>query len=147
MSKSRFLVSIRSNMPSRGSITSNSNKYIRLFGLILVIICLGVLLSGCSTDSTLSAPGVSLSVTPQGQPQQVTTDVQLLVLLTVLSLAPAILILGAIFVCTRFLPERWSIGIGLAATAVAGAVSLLALQKLLGVNLWQTVRRKFQTNL
>jgi PST family polysaccharide transporter len=62
-------------------------------------------------------------------------------------LAPTILILGAIFGCTRFLPERWSIGIGLAATAVAGAVSLLALQKLLGVNLWQTVRRKFQTNL
>jgi PST family polysaccharide transporter len=62
-------------------------------------------------------------------------------------LVPAILILGAIFVCTRFLPERWSIGIGLVATAVAGVVSLLALQKLLGVNLWQAVRRKFQTNL
>ena len=59
-------------------------------------------------------------------------------------LGPAVLILGAIFGCTRFLPERWSIGIGLAATAVAGVVSLLALQKLLGVNLWQTVRRKFQ---
>jgi PST family polysaccharide transporter len=59
-------------------------------------------------------------------------------------LAPAILVLGAIFGCTRFLPERWSIGIGLVATAVASAASLLALQKLLGVNLWQAVRRKFQ---
>ena len=59
-------------------------------------------------------------------------------------LAPTVLILGAIFVCTRFLPVRWSVGIGLAATAVASAASLLALQKLLGVNLWQTVRRKFR---
>jgi hypothetical protein len=35
-------------------------------------------------------------------------------------------------------------GIGLVATAVAGVASLLALQKLLGVNLWRTVRRKLQ---
>jgi PST family polysaccharide transporter len=57
-------------------------------------------------------------------------------------LAPAVLILGAIFVCTRFLPERWSIGIGLAATAFAGAASLLALQKLLGVNLLARIQSK-----
>ncbi len=59
-------------------------------------------------------------------------------------LVPAVLILGAIFACTRFLPERWSIGIGLTATAAASVASLLALQHLLGVNLWQVVRRKFQ---
>ena len=59
-------------------------------------------------------------------------------------LAPAVLILGIIFCSSRFLPERWSTGIGLAATAVACVVCLLALQRLLGVNLWQTVRRKFQ---
>jgi PST family polysaccharide transporter len=58
--------------------------------------------------------------------------------------APAILILGAVFGCARFLPARWSLCIGLAATALAGAACLLALQKLLGVNLWQAVRRKFQ---
>jgi PST family polysaccharide transporter len=62
-------------------------------------------------------------------------------------LAPAVLILGVIFVCTRFLPERWGLGIGLVATTVVGTASLLALQKLLGVSLWQTARRKFQTNL
>jgi PST family polysaccharide transporter len=59
-------------------------------------------------------------------------------------LAPAFLIVVAIFACTRFLPGRWGVGIGLAATAMAGMASLLALQKLLGVNLWQAVRRKFQ---
>jgi PST family polysaccharide transporter len=58
--------------------------------------------------------------------------------------APAILILGVIFCCTRFLPEGWSRCIGLAATVMAGVGSLLALQKLLNVNLWQAVRRKFQ---
>ena len=62
-------------------------------------------------------------------------------------IVPAVLILGAIFGCTRFLPERWSVGIGLAATALAGVASVLALQKLLGVNLWQTVRRKLQPDL
>jgi len=59
-------------------------------------------------------------------------------------LAPAVLVLGVIFVCTRFLPEQWGLCVGLAVTAVAGAAALLALQKLLGVNLCQTVRRKFQ---
>ncbi|MGA2556278.1 MAG: O-antigen translocase [Verrucomicrobiota bacterium] len=59
-------------------------------------------------------------------------------------LAPAIAIQGLVFACSRFRPGAWSLGIGLAATVAAGVVSLLALQKLLGVNLWQGVRRKFQ---
>jgi PST family polysaccharide transporter len=57
-------------------------------------------------------------------------------------LGPAVLILGAIFGCTRFLPEVWALYIGSAATCAAGVASLLALQKLLGVNLWDTVLRK-----
>ena len=59
-------------------------------------------------------------------------------------LALAVLILGAIFGCTRFLPEVWGVCVGLAATVAGGAASLLALQKLLGVNLWQTLLRKLQ---
>jgi PST family polysaccharide transporter len=59
-------------------------------------------------------------------------------------LAPTILILGTIFLCTRFLPEWWSIGIGLLATAAAGLASLHVLQKLLGVSLWQRLCRKLQ---
>jgi PST family polysaccharide transporter len=58
-------------------------------------------------------------------------------------LAPAMLILGFIFVCSRLLPESWSIVIGLIATAGSAAVSLLTLQKLLSVNIWQSVWRKF----
>jgi enterobacterial common antigen flippase len=62
-------------------------------------------------------------------------------------LGPATMILAAMFVCTRLLPEHWSIGIGLAATALAGVTSLLALQKLLGVNLVERVRAKFGLGL
>lgn len=54
---------------------------------------LSVLLSGCS-----AAPGVSLTIDPQAsEPQQVASGVKLLVLMTVLSLAPAILILATSF--------------------------------------------------
>jgi flagellar biosynthetic protein FliP len=80
---------------STGSSTSSRRKKL-LFGILLLVI-LSLFLSGCSTDSNLSAPGVSLSVDPQGSPKEVTTGVQLLVLTTVLSLAPAILILGTSF--------------------------------------------------
>ncbi|MCL4559585.1 MAG: flagellar type III secretion system pore protein FliP [Chloroflexi bacterium] len=54
-------------------------------------------LSACATSPELAAPGVTLSVQQAGEPQQVTGGVQLLVLLTVLSLAPAILILATSF--------------------------------------------------
>ncbi|MDR3578306.1 MAG: flagellar type III secretion system pore protein FliP [Anaerolineaceae bacterium] len=94
---SPFLVLHQSKILNKNVVRSKSNKFMRFFGILLVIVCLAALMSGCSTDSTLAAPGVSLTVTPQGQPQQITTDVQLLVLLTVLSLAPAILILATSF--------------------------------------------------
>jgi flagellar biosynthetic protein FliP len=45
----------------------------------------------------MTAPGVTLTVDPAGQPQQVASGVQLLLLLTVLSIAPAILILATSF--------------------------------------------------
>lgn len=54
-------------------------------------------LTACAGTPELSAPGVTLSVTQGGQPQEVATGVQLLVLLTVLSVAPAILILATSF--------------------------------------------------
>jgi flagellar biosynthesis protein FliP len=65
--------------------------------VILVFVVLMFLLSSCAANPAMSAPGVTLSVTPDGQPQQVTSGVQLLVLLTVLSVAPTILILATSF--------------------------------------------------
>ncbi len=68
--------------------------------ITLVLLGLAVfsfLLAGCAGDPNLTAPGVTLSVNPQGEPKQVTSGVQLLVLLTVLSLAPSILILATSF--------------------------------------------------
>ena len=67
---------------------------------ILLAISFFILLIGltsCDTSSSLTAPGVTFSLTPANDPTQVTSGVQLLVLLTVLSLAPSILILGTSF--------------------------------------------------
>lgn len=64
---------------------------------ILIIASLGILLAACSGVDDWSAPGVSLSVDPEGDAKEVSTGVQLLVLLTVLSLAPTILVLTTSF--------------------------------------------------
>ncbi len=62
---------------------------------ILTLALLTLLLTSCSTAS---APGVSLTIDPGAtEPKQVTSGVQLLVLMTVLSLAPTILILATSF--------------------------------------------------
>lgn len=60
---------------------------------VSIILIFGVLLSGCA-----AAPGVSLTVDSQSpEPKQVTSGVQLLALMTVLSLAPSVLILATSF--------------------------------------------------
>lgn len=67
---------------------------------LFIILALTLLLFGltsCDSTSEISAPGVTFSVASADDPTQVTTGVQLLVLLTVLSLAPSILILGTSF--------------------------------------------------
>jgi flagellar biosynthetic protein FliP len=65
----------------------------KTFLVIIILLLLGIFLSGCS-----AAPGVSLTVDGQSpEPKQVTSGVQLLVLMTVLSLAPTILILATSF--------------------------------------------------
>ena len=61
--------------------------------LIVFILFSGILVSGCAT-----APGVSLTIDSQSpDPKQVTSGVQLLGLMTVLSLAPTVLILATSF--------------------------------------------------
>jgi flagellar biosynthesis protein FliP len=65
--------------------------------LIFLFVLTGMLFSGCTGEPTLTAPGVTLTVGQANDPKQVTSGVQLLVLLTVLSLAPTILILGTCF--------------------------------------------------
>ncbi len=68
---------------------------LKIFAVLVLITILGLSLSSCSG---VSAPGVTLTVDPQSpEPQQVTSGVQLLVLMTVLSLAPAVLILATSF--------------------------------------------------
>lgn len=65
--------------------------------LIGLLVLLAVVSAGCSSNPELSAPGVTLTLDPAGGPSQVNTGVQLLVLMTVLSVAPSILILATSF--------------------------------------------------
>jgi flagellar biosynthetic protein FliP len=65
--------------------------------IVLMIALLALGLAGCTGSDQFAAPGVTLSVDPAGEPRQVSSGVQLLVLLTVLSLAPSILILATSF--------------------------------------------------
>jgi flagellar biosynthesis protein FliP len=70
-------------------------KYWLLF-LLFAFITLSI--TACSGSPALAAPGVTLTINPNSpQPQQVSSGVQLLVLLTVLSIAPSILILATSF--------------------------------------------------
>jgi flagellar biosynthetic protein FliP len=73
---------------------SNTSKLV----LLAMISVLALLLAGCTTSQGVSAPGVTLTLNPDGsQPQEVTTGVQLLVLLTVLSIAPSVMMLATSF--------------------------------------------------
>lgn len=69
----------------------------RKIQILLIAAILALALTACAGDSQLSAPGVTLNIDPSGNPQQVNSGVQLLVLITVLSLAPSILILATSF--------------------------------------------------
>lgn len=82
-----------SSKSSQGVKALFRNPRSRVFLYLGALLVLSVLLSGCS-----AAPGVSLTIDPQAsEPQQVTSGVKLLVLMTVLSLAPAVLILATSF--------------------------------------------------
>ncbi|MCE1253008.1 MAG: flagellar type III secretion system pore protein FliP [Anaerolineae bacterium] len=72
-------------------------KQKRLLLKILLVLLPLLLLTACSGTPQLTAPGVTLTVGEANQPENVNTGVQLLVLLTVLSLAPSIIIMATSF--------------------------------------------------
>lgn len=72
---------------------SSSRKWI----LILIALLAVLTLTSCAGSPELQSPGVTLTVGKANEPQQVSSAVQLLVLLTVLSIAPSILILATSF--------------------------------------------------
>ncbi|HEX2993789.1 MAG TPA: flagellar type III secretion system pore protein FliP [Anaerolineales bacterium] len=72
---------------------SASRRWIKPLLCLVLIVIVSSFLAGCA-----EAPGVSLTVDGQSpEPQQVTSGVKLLFLMTVLSLAPAVLILATSF--------------------------------------------------
>ena len=100
---------------------------------LLLILSLSAILFGltsCESSSALSAPGVTFSLTSADNPQQVTSGVQLLVLLTVLSLAPSIMVL-----CTSF--TRIVIVLSMVRNAI-GTASIPPNQVIIGLSLLLT---------
>ncbi|NLF50408.1 MAG: flagellar type III secretion system pore protein FliP [Leptolinea sp.] len=69
----------------------------RFFWAAIALMLLTVILSGCAGMTETTAPGVTLTLDPTGESKEVASGVQLLVLLTVLSLAPSILVLATSF--------------------------------------------------
>lgn len=65
--------------------------------LTISLIFAAFFLTGCSAESQWSTPGLTLTVEPAGQPKQVSSGVQLLVLITILSLAPSLLVMTTSF--------------------------------------------------
>ena len=63
---------------------------------LALMLLLALMLSGCA-GTDVAAPGVTLTLDPAGEPEQVSSGVQLLVLLTVLSIAPSVLLLTTSF--------------------------------------------------
>jgi len=79
--------------PAKDSAKRRDRLPSRSIIFIVLVLVFSTLISGCS-----AVPGVSLTVDGQSpDPKQVTSGVQLLVLMTVLSLAPTVLILGTSF--------------------------------------------------
>lgn len=76
--------------------TELTKHKIFLRGIVLLAIA-SLFLSACSAESGWSAPGLTLTVEPAGQPKQVSSGVQLLLLITVLSLAPSLLVMTTSF--------------------------------------------------
>jgi flagellar biosynthetic protein FliP len=69
----------------------------KIFLLLAVSVFLLLSLSGCIGSDNISAPGVSLNIGESDSPQEISSGVQLLVIMTVLSVAPSILILATSF--------------------------------------------------
>jgi flagellar biosynthetic protein FliP len=91
MIKRLFL--LKNSARRRTGAKQNRSLSSRAIVFIVFVLAMSLLTSGCA-----AVPGVSLTVDSQSpDPKQVTSGVQLLVLMTVLSLAPTVLILATSF--------------------------------------------------
>ena len=76
----------------------NNNSLKRKTVILAIVLLMGtVFLSSCAGQEEIKAPGVTFSLQQDGQPAEVSSGVQLLVLVTILSLAPSIIILMTSF--------------------------------------------------
>jgi PST family polysaccharide transporter len=57
-------------------------------------------------------------------------------------LVPSVLAVAAIFLLMRILPPKWGMTVGVVLSVAASSVSVWALQRLLGINVWQLAKAK-----
>ncbi len=57
-------------------------------------------------------------------------------------LVPSLLAVAGGFLCINILPPAWGMAVGVLLTVAASVVSIWALQRLLGINVWQLARTK-----
>ncbi len=82
-----------------GFLKSNRNK--KIIGLLMILVILSILSGVVFADTSIGLPDINLTINSDGETSQVANSVQILVLLTVLSIAPSILIMMTSF--TRFI--------------------------------------------
>jgi flagellar biosynthetic protein FliP len=112
----------------------------KFFVLVFLVLISSVLLSGCA-----AAPGVSLTVDGQSpEPKQVTSGVQLLVLMTVLSLAPSVLILATSF--TRIVIVLSMLRTAIGTPAIPPNQVIIGLSLLLTFFIMAPVYKEIDTN-
>ena len=73
------------------------SKRLKTLLLVLLFMVGTIALSSCAGQDEIKAPGVTFSIEQDGQPAEVSSGVQLLILVTILSLAPSIIILMTSF--------------------------------------------------
>jgi len=96
--------------------------------ITLILALMGILLLvGCTPDTQLAVPKVDLGVQPSTNPQDVSTALQILIGLTVLSLAPALLIMVTSFTRTVIVLSFVRTAVGVPQTPPSQVIVGLAL--------------------
>lgn len=85
------------------------------------------LLAGCAPDSQLAVPKIDLGIQPSGNPKDISTALQILFGLTVLSLAPALLVMVTSFTRTVIVLSFVRTAVGVPQTPPSQVIVGLAL--------------------
>ncbi len=106
---------------------SARRRRIRRGAFLLAAVAVIWLLAGCAPDSQLAVPKVDLGIQPSGNPKDISTALQILIGLTVLSLAPALLVMVTSFTRTVIVLSFVRTAVGVPQTPPSQVIVGLAL--------------------